>query len=192
MQFKSPWSPAYRFTAQKDSINKINKWGCRDKAGVYVIRDETDTQTLYVGKAENTGADIQTRLSKHLTGWGNGRIAAQVDDGKTFVVRWVESSHPGLTEQVTMTALLPEDNQRMEWKDGDRVSYEEYKREAERLGLASEERALDRLAEWLVEDRTKQQKQTPIWDRTKQQEQTPIWERNESRTNRQQRIEPER
>jgi hypothetical protein len=179
MQFKSPWSPAYRFTAQKDSISNLEKWGCRHKAGVYVIRDETDTQTLYVGKAENTGPDIKTRLSKHLTGWGNARIAAQVDDGKTFVVRWVESPNPGLTEQITMTALLPTDNQRMEWKRGDVVSYEEYKREAERLGLASEERALDRLAKWLVEDRARQQKQTPIW------------ERNESRTNRQQRIEPE-
>lgn len=80
----------------------IDGWIC-PKQGIYVIRDEFDTRTLYVGKADHTS--IYKRLSKQFVGRGNDGVANLAESQQTFTVRWAASDNPGLSEGIAITKL---------------------------------------------------------------------------------------
>jgi hypothetical protein len=186
MRFNSSWSPPFRFTAGIDNPRVVENWGCRGKAGVYVISNWNDTNVLYVGKAEATSRDICHRLAAHLSGIppaGNRRIANLVGQGESFTVRWAESRNPALSEAIAIIQLAPHCNSRCEWKElVDRTSDEDCLREAGRLGLISVD-PFRKIAERIVlamREQTQQERVTPLWERetTQQERLTPLWERS--------------
>jgi len=165
MFFNSIWSAPLLFKGGSDKIDIINSWSCKDRSGVYAICDQYDSQVLYVGKAENTSCDISNRLKDHLNGLGNKGIGDLVGHKQAFIVRWVESQNPALTESIVIAALLPLFNQRSQWYGGDRVATEAYIREFERLGVGSYELALDKLHHFIYPEKLADQ-DTPLWERT--------------------------
>jgi hypothetical protein len=134
VNFAKGWSRAYRFTGRKDDPNIIKKWGCEGKSGVYAISNENDNEILYVGKATS----IDVRLKDHMEAKGNGNIsiASDISNGKTFILRWVLSNDPALSESIAIVILTPRYNGRCEWARGvDKVDLYSCLREAERIGL---------------------------------------------------------
>lgn len=122
---RSAWSEPVQFDPTADRINDTQEWGCKGKAGIYVIRDESDAHTLYVGKAEGTSKDILDRLQAHLTGEGNSMIRERIEEGETLTIRWVECDDPAKYESVVMAYLLPTDNERCEFLGSDRTRIDE-------------------------------------------------------------------
>ena len=193
MIFNGSWSPPFRFTGGKDTPERIENWGCKEKAGVYVIRNWDDTKTLYVGKANGTSCDIQQRLKDHLSGIppaGNRGIRNLVRQGEGFTVRWVESRNPALSEAIAIIQLAPQYNLRCEWKElVDRTSDDDCLAEAARLGLISDQ-PFRRIAEKIVlsmreqefAERVKTQPELvrPLWEneQTQPERVLPLWERN--------------
>jgi hypothetical protein len=119
---QSAWSPAVKFDPNTDDVNtkltELRESGCKGKAGIYLIRDENDERTLYVGKAEATykSNDILSRLTTHLTTQrGNSGIRERIERGETLTIRWVECDNPKQYESVVMAYLLPTDNERAEY-----------------------------------------------------------------------------
>lgn len=148
MNFNSSWAGLFKFTAGKDSLNAIDGWGCKEKAGIYIIRDQYDSQTLYVGKAEATSCDIQDRLKAHLSlksiqiiqskrPGGNRGISDLAINEQTFMVRWAESKNPALSESIAIIQLEPLFNQKPQWVGIDRATENLLWAEAKRLGLTS-------------------------------------------------------
>lgn len=195
MRFNGSWSPPFRFTAGIDNPRVVENWGCRGKAGVYVIKNWNDTSVLYVGKAEATSRDICHRLKDHLSGIppkGNRGIADLVRQGEGFTVRWAESRNPALSEAIAIIQLAPQCNLKCEWKElVYRTSDEDCLREAGRLGLISVD-PFRKIAERIVlaiKEQTQQERVTPLWERhsTQQERVTPLWERE---TTKQERLTP--
>lgn len=148
MNFNINWAGPFKFTAEKDSLNAINGWGCKEKAGIYIIRDQYDSQTLYVGKAEATGSDIRDRLKAHLSlksiqiiqskrPGGNRGISDLAINEQIFTVRWAESRNPTLSESIAIIQLEPLLNQKPQWVGIDRATENVIWAEAKRLGLTS-------------------------------------------------------
>lgn len=190
MMFDSKsWTPSFRFISGKDSPASIGNWGCKGKAGVYVIRDRDDTKNLYVGKAEGNTTDIQQRLQSHLSGNGNRGIRKLVLQGETFTVRWAESQNPALSEAIAIIQLAPQFNGRCEWKElVDRTLDDDCLAEAERLGLISDQ-PFRKIAERIVllirqENAERIEKQSEqvrsLWEneQTQPERVLPLWERN--------------
>lgn len=207
MRFNSSWSPPFRFTPGKDTPERIENWGSKGKAGIYVIRNWDDTKTLYVGKAEGTSRDIQKRLKEHLSGIppaGNRGIRNLVTQGEDFTVRWAESRNPALSEAIAIIQLAPQCNLKCEWKElVDRTSDEDCLAEAARLGLISDQ-PFRTIAEKIVlsmrqqeiaerlqtqqepvrllweNEQTQPENIRPLWEneQTQPERKLPLWERN--------------
>lgn len=150
MNFNSSWAGPFRFIAGTDSLNALDSWGCKDKAGIYIIRDQYDSQTLYVGKAEATSCDIQDRLKAHLSlkpiqviqsrrPGGNRGISDLSINEQTFTVRWAESRNPALSESIAIIQLEPLFNKKPQWIGIDKSTEQVIWDEAKRLGLTSPE-----------------------------------------------------
>ncbi len=123
---QSAWSQAFEFDPSTNDVNtKLRESGCKGKAGIYLIRDEHDERTLYVGKAEGTSRDILSRLKAHLTGEGNSGISERIERGETVTIRWVECDDQKKYESVVMAYLLPSDNERAEYLGAERTRIEE-------------------------------------------------------------------
>ena len=123
---QSAWSQAFEFDPTTNDVNtKLRESGCKGKAGIYLIRDEHDERTLYVGKAEGTSRDILSRLKAHLTGEGNSGISERIERGETLTIRWVECDDQKKYESVVMAYLLPSDNERAEYLGAERTRIEE-------------------------------------------------------------------
>ncbi len=123
---QSAWSQAFEFDPSTNDVNtKLRESGCKGKAGIYLIRDEHDERTLYVGKAEGTSNDILSRLKAHLTGEGNSGISERIERGETVTIRWVECDDQKKYESVVMAYLLPSDNERAEYLGAERTRIEE-------------------------------------------------------------------
>jgi hypothetical protein len=123
---QSAWSQAFEFDPNTDDVNtKLKESGCKGKAGIYLIRDENDERTLYVGKAEATSTDILSRLRTHLTREGNSGIRERIEKGETLTIRWVECDNPEQYESVAMAYLLPADNERAEYLGAERTPIQE-------------------------------------------------------------------
>jgi hypothetical protein len=123
---QSAWSQAFEFHPKTDDVNtKLTESGCKGKAGIYLIRDENDERTLYVGKAEGTSKDILSRLKSHLTREGNSGIRERIEKGETLTIRWVECDNPKQYESVAMAYLLPTDNERAEYLGAERTPIQE-------------------------------------------------------------------
>jgi hypothetical protein len=123
---QSAWSQAFEFDPSTNDVNtKLRESGCKGKAGIYLIRDEHDERTLYVGKAEGTSNDILSRLKTHLTGEGNSGISERIERGETVTIRWVECDDQKKYESVVMAYLLPSDNERAEYLGAERTRIEE-------------------------------------------------------------------
>jgi hypothetical protein len=144
MNFNSIWhGPFTIHTGTADIPGAVQGWGCKGKAGIYVIRDEFDSRTLYVGKAENTSVDIRDRLISHLTDErqpgkaGNKGIGMLSRECEVMTVRWVESNNPALAESIAIIQLEPLFNQKSQWGI-DRASLHKGLEEAKRLGLRPE------------------------------------------------------
>lgn len=175
MNFNNQWSQPYRFTPGKDNLSDIDHWGCKGKAGIYVFRDQYDSTTLYVGKAEGTSSDIRSRLRTHLRDMskGNAGIGDLVRHQQTFTIRWAASKNPLLSESIAIIQLEPLFNKRNEWAGINRASLDQCLAEGERLGLASSrDKALENLTRWIYSQeisQREQHQQNPV---------TPLWERN--------------
>jgi hypothetical protein len=151
-KFNDKWSRSHQYDPNKHEPSILNSWDCKDKAGIYVIRDEFDASTLYVGKAEGTSCDIHTRLTKHLSDRGNAGIGDLVKHQQKLTIRWAECDRPELAESIAITQLEPLFNKRAEWAGIDRVSVDDCMQEAERLGLiTSKDEALDRICKAVTE-----------------------------------------
>jgi hypothetical protein len=123
---KSAWSQAFKFDPNTDDVNtKLTESGCKEKAGIYLIRDENDERSLYVGKAEGTSQDILSRVKTHLTGEGNSGIRERIEKGETLTIRWVECDNPEQYESVAMAYLLPTDNNKAEYLGAERTRIQE-------------------------------------------------------------------
>ncbi len=123
---QSAWSQPFEFDPITNDVNtKLRESGCKGKAGIYLIRDEHDERTLYVGKAEGTSRDILSRLKAHLTGEGNSGISERIERGETVTIRWVECDDQKKYESVVMAYLLPSDNERAEYLGAERTPIKE-------------------------------------------------------------------
>ena len=153
MQFNSNWSSPYKFTPGQDNLDVINSWGCKGKAGIYLIRDESDRQNLYAGQATNQ--DIATRLQQEIKSSHNQHLKNYLlVEKKTITLRWAECSNPIMAENIAIIGCEPLFNLKMSpWKGTDRPPQDEYLGEATRLGIfTSEERSLDNLTKYLISD----------------------------------------
>ncbi len=134
---QSVWSEPFKYSKSPQSkdedelkkleIKKLEKLvgrGSHKKAGIYLIRDEQDKHSLYVGESE---VDIRGRLITHLTEKGNDGIQERIERGETVTVRWVECDNPKKYESILMVYLLPRDNDRCEHLGSHRSTpYEEW------------------------------------------------------------------
>ena len=174
--FNHNWSKPHQYDSGKQDPSILNNWDCKGKAGIYVIRDEFDASTLYVGKAEGSSCDIHARLTKHLSDKGNKGIGDLVKHQQRFTIRWAECTNPALAESVAITQLTPLFNKRAEWAGIDRVSVDSCMVEAERLGLiTSKDEALDRMAKAVTEQIFKSP--TPLEQKRLSKLQSPVDER---------------
>jgi hypothetical protein len=141
MKFNQNWSKPFRFRAGQDNPEMIKDWGCDRKNGIYVIRDEADKDTLYVGSAgEKDYAQgdrhIGVRLKEHMTGKSHRHeINEMVAKGDGFTVRWAESPNPKVAEEIAIIQLEPKFNRRNEWKEFDKFDDRAFVSEAKRLGM---------------------------------------------------------
>ncbi|WP_155968938.1 hypothetical protein [Kamptonema formosum] len=126
---QSAWSEPFKFDPNTHKLKDLKDLGCQGKAGIYLIRDEQDEHSLYVGKAEATSKDILDRLEGHLiTGpkvkgnKGNDGIWERVQRKETLTVRWVECDRANapVYESVAIAYLLPQYNKQFAHVKSDR------------------------------------------------------------------------
>jgi hypothetical protein len=132
------WRGPYTFQGGEDT-QRLSTWGCRGQAGIYVIRDQQDLITQYVGKGEGgaTGCDIYTRLKNHLSGEGNKGIQHLVRGGETFQIRWLPSTNPSLSESILVNLLQPRCNKQPTWVGRERAQIGQIVAEVKRLNIGS-------------------------------------------------------
>lgn len=132
------WSAPHKInTSYYDPAAIVNSWQACKTKGIYVIRDEFDTRTLYVGKAEQS---VQGRLAAHFTDKSNAGIGNLSQHQQTFTVRWAASKNPGLSEGIAIAQLSPLFNKRRELADIKKTNPMIALQEIGRLGLSEVER----------------------------------------------------